>query len=319
MKKFLLFFVTVNALLLCQVYADILALDIAVAETRDSCNGISDELKSLQTMAGINTAITGIGTVAGGGALYAGIQKKQLDEKARELWEYIKDIEDMSDDAFFMLLVKLANYKEASEIMDKEWDEDILNMVDTQSKNFGNWRTGLMAGNTATNIAGTVIANKNKNAGKGIVVMVNSCLDSLIGLRAAWMQARLDGADIDDLILAQRIVDECGKYNIRDLEKIPRRSDIAKWSSAVGIGTGAAGTVTSVVANTENIRNAARDTQDGVHKNAWEKEQNLNTASNILAGASTVASGIATGFNIATITVINKALGVANSCEYMLR
>ena len=48
--------------------ADILPLYDALRATYTACVGIDDELAGLKTMAGINTAVTGVGTATGVGA-----------------------------------------------------------------------------------------------------------------------------------------------------------------------------------------------------------------------------------------------------------
>jgi hypothetical protein len=49
------------------------------------------------------------------------------------------------------------------------------------------------------------------------------------------------------------------------------------------------------------------------------KEKNLNTAANVLAGGTTVASGVATVFNATQISAIKRAAAVADGCERALR
>ena len=50
-------------------------LDNALRETYVNCVGIDDALHDMKVKAGINTAVTGVGTVAGGAALIVGIKK----------------------------------------------------------------------------------------------------------------------------------------------------------------------------------------------------------------------------------------------------
>ncbi len=45
--------------------------------TRVACSGISDELSHISGISVANTAVSGVGTVAAGGALVAGVKKKQ--------------------------------------------------------------------------------------------------------------------------------------------------------------------------------------------------------------------------------------------------
>ena len=47
------------------------------AATKIVCSGISDEIAKVANISKANTAVTAVGTVASGGALYAGIKKSQ--------------------------------------------------------------------------------------------------------------------------------------------------------------------------------------------------------------------------------------------------
>ena len=66
------------------------------------------------------------------------------------------------------------------------------------------------------------------------------------------------------------------------------------------------------MANSDSVR---EDNSESGKK----KEKNLNTASNILAGGTTVASGVATVFNATQIKAIKRAASVADECEGALR
>ena len=50
-----------------------------------------------------------------------------------------------------------------------------------------------------------------------------------------------------------------------------------------------------------------------------QKEKNLNTASNILAGGTAVASGVAAVFNATQISAIKKIAKIAEDCEKVLK
>ena len=64
------------SLLLCAGAANAAdGLSAAIENVRTACSGISDKMADMKTKAGINTAITGVGTVAGGVALGTGIAK----------------------------------------------------------------------------------------------------------------------------------------------------------------------------------------------------------------------------------------------------
>ena len=66
--------------------------------------------------------------------------------------------------------------------------------------------------------------------------------------------------------------------------------------------------MTSASANSQSVR-------DG----DVAREKNLNTAANVLAGGTTVASGVATVFNATQINAIKRATTVAEACERALK
>ena len=84
------------------------------------------------------------------------------------------------------------------------------------------------------------------------------------------------------------------------MEKVSKISTASAAVSGVNIGTGFVGTITSAVGN----------------KNQYDqKTKNLNTTANVMAGASTVASGVATVLNAVTVKSINNNIQASESCE----
>ena len=77
--------------------ANILPLDDALRATYTACVGIDDELSDLKTMAGINTAITSVGTAAGVGATVTGFVKQSKDNQAEELEKLIADTKHLEE------------------------------------------------------------------------------------------------------------------------------------------------------------------------------------------------------------------------------
>ena len=303
--RFLLFIVGILAV--APAFAEDLSLGSAISKTRASCSGIAGELNHIKTMAGINTAITGVGTAAAGGALAAGIAKQKADRLAEEIAKQLDSIDDMSDAEFLALLGKLAEYKENKEQALKDAQAE----AEQKSKKLGNARTGLMAGNTAANIAGTAIAATNRADGD-LMKKFSECVDAANALGAAIGQGRLDGAEESQLAQAKKIQDTCAKLNLADLEKLNKRATGAMVSSGIGIATGASGTITSAVANTDKTR--ADDSDSGK-----QKEKNLNIASNVLAGVSAGASLAATVFNATQIAMAKKLIAAAEECEEAIK
>lgn len=196
---------------------------------------------------------------------------------------------------------KSANNQQVSK--DKLQDNiEKLDELDKQSKNLGNWRTGLLAANTATNIAGAAIAGINK-VDKDLEAQIKSCVSAVSDLRNSMMQARMDGVDITE---AQTIADACDDYEMVDVSKINTRATGAMASSVVGAATGLAGTVVSGVANDNTAAGK-------------KQEKDLNTAANVLSIGATAASTTATIFNATQIAAIKKVATVSEKCTGVLK
>ena len=186
--------------------------------------------------------------------------------------------------------------------------ESELDKTTEKSKKLGNWRTGLVAGAAATNVAGAIIASTNK-VDEDLNTQIKNCLVSVENLRNAMMQARMNGEDVSE---AQLIADTCGEYEFADLSKINTRAKGAAISSGVGATTGLIGTITSASANGSSVR----DDNSAVGR---QREKNLNMASNVLAGTTTAASVTATVFNATQIKAIKQVAEIAQKCTGVLK
>ena len=267
----------------CGVATNVFAtdLDIALQKTYVSCVGISDMLSDVKKLAGINTVVTGVGTVAGGGALVAGIKKAKLLNRLQE-------IEDSSPED-----------KVSFDDLEIQQRTDFKPNLKSRAKKLGNWRTGLLAVNTATNVAGAVIAHKNANNVE-LEEKIVQCTDSINNLQDAIAKAKFENLDTTEAVA---IYDACSEYKYVDLSVLKKRAKGAEISSVVGGGAGAVGIITSAVAN----------------NSSGEKEKNLDTVSNVLAGGATVLTGSATVFNALQISAVKKIVGVADNCESLLK
>ena len=291
-------------------------LNESLRATYQACIGIDEALYDLKKMAGINTAVTAVGTGLGAGALVTGIMKHSKDVQAESYEQLLDKLRELTKNANAKKPSKddIAKFENEfnlsydSAVKDLQTYENELNKLNTQSKKLGNWRTGLLAGNAVTNVAGAVIAGTNR-VDTDLQEQIDNCKKSLGNLSASIMQARLNGEDISE---AQNIYSTCREYDFVDISKINKRAKGATISSIVGATTGITGTVTSAMANTDKIR-------DDNTKTGKQKEKNLNLASNILAGASTAASATATVFNASQIKAIKDVANVASKCSEVLR
>ena len=138
---------------------------------------------------------------------------------------------------------------------------------------------------------------------------IDECIAATAILKQALGQARISGDAADaDIVRAATIVSECEMWSTVNISSINKRAGGATVASSVGAGVGLVGTITSAIANTDKTR--AGDAQ---------KEKNMNTAANVMAGGATVASATATVFNATQIAAIKRAANIADKCEEALR
>ena len=287
-------------------------LTAAIENVRTTCGNISAELSDMKKMAGITTAVTGVGTVTGGVALGTGLAKANVDKEIEELESQIArliaergdvPIEHLQieDEALFKRQVnEFIVYYQAK--------EQEISVAEQKSKNLGNWRTGTLAAATATNIAGAVMSGTNRVKGD-LKQQIDECLMSVKTLSNVRMQARIDGSANDtELVRAENIIRACDAWSTVDITPINNRSKGATISSGIVAGLGLAGTITSASANSKDVRDGDSD-----------KEKNLNTAANVLAGVTTATSLSATIFNARQINAIKRAATVADECEGALK
>jgi len=299
------------ALLACPSYATVYDLDVAMNNVRNACSGINSKMDHLKLMAGINTGIGAVGTVTGAVALGTGIAKAQKDKEIEDLMvkiaEKLKDAPEFSEQDKADLIADFSkNWAEWSKENSEEAQK--INKLTEESKTLGNVRTGMLAANTATSIAGAVISSQNKANGS-IKEAIENCISATDDLRESMMQARLDGHDTTD---AKRIVDACTEYKFADLSKINKLATGSTVTSSIGAVAGGIGTITSAVANTDKTRNDNS-------KAGQDKEKNLNTASNVLSGVTTATSAISTVLNGVQIATIKKVVSISERCEEELQ
>ena len=305
--KFLYTFFAIISVCFSAFGAEVLDLDVALQKTYIACVGIDDELADLKKMAGINTAVTAVGTAAGGAATVVGLVKASKDKRIADLENRLPNVRESYGQTSYDVDDATVRLKQAWATNTGTAQTEIEKLT-KQSKSLGNWRTGLMAGATATNIAGAAIAGASLKKGD-IQGRIDDCLATVSDLRTSIAKAKTEGIDVRE---AQSIADACSGYRGQDISKIQKQAKGSLVSSSVGATTGFVGTITSAVANTDKTRNDNTDS-------GKQKEKNLNTASNVLAGATTVASGTATVFNALQISTIKNVAQTAAECEGALK
>ena len=289
-------------------------LSAAIENVRITCGNISTELTDMKKMAGIATAVTGVGTVAGGVALGTGLAKTNADKEIADLEQQLARLDaDRNLQTITISATNLQNeldqYQASIQTLSKSELQEQKSEAEQKSKNLGNIRTGTLAVATATNIAGAVMSGTNRVKGN-LKQQIDECLASVKTLSNVRMQARISKTVTDaDLARAENIVRACDAWSTVDVSSINNRSTGATVSAGIGAGLGLAGTITSASANSDGVRN-------GDDK---QREKNLNTAANVLAGGTTAAGLSATIFNATQISAIKRAATVADECEGALK
>lgn len=290
------------------------------ATVQQFCGGISDRISNVSGVAKVNTAVTAAGTVASGGALVTGIMKSKVDKEIEELQKQIckrggcdpDKVAAMSDEEFLDIVAKpFVRQLELDRELKRLQQEK--NAATAKSKKLGNWRTGLMAGGTATNIASAIIAGLNRKQ-SDLIQQVTACNTAVDKLRVARSAAINNGLNpIENPVLNEfnTTIQSCGSLKVADIEKIEKRMTVVMGTSIGGAVIGAVGTGTSAAANTDKIRN---DNSDA----GKEKEKALNTTANVSAGLATATGAVGTGFNISLITLTKKLMKSAEQCENTL-
>lgn len=288
------------------------------------CGGLSAELSEISGVSIAGTVVSGAGVATAGGALATGIVKAKTDKEVAQLSEEIAElickeggcdadsIEAMSTTEFSerilpLLISAIGQETAASEALSMKLAQD---REIAKSKRFGNWRSGLLAGNTATNIVTAVLAGLNKDQSE-LMLRVTSCNQAVQKLQEAKQAAISAGINpINNPYMQSfnKTINLCGTLNVSDIEKIEKHMTAAMGTGIAGGVVGAVGVGTSVAANTNQIRD---DNTDAGKK----KEKTLNTVANVASGTNIAIGAIGTGVNISLISLTKKMIQNARQCE----
>lgn len=313
-------------------------LSNAIDAVRVECGNVAAQLNDMKKRAGINTAVTAVGTAAGGGALGTGIARTKYVDTIEQADAIISDLEQELEikknqnsaaraaqaakepawNAIAAEYAKLKNLTTVPEMADID-DSDIKGIqnkiqevkniraqLSSRATGLGNVRTGLAATSTATNVAGAVVASKNTGDGD-LADAIRTCGNAVKNLSNMQMQARLDKTVTDaELNTATTIITACRDVDLIDTSKITKRAHGAMGASIAGAVTSGIATITSGVAV------GRADATD-------KKTRDLDTTANVFSGVGTASSLTATVFNATQISAIKKAAQIIDKCEEVLK
>ncbi|MBD5405540.1 hypothetical protein HDR59_03265 [bacterium] len=263
---------------------------------KNSCSGIKDDLKAIQVLAGVSTGASAVGTLTSGGALVTGIMKAKTDKKLNEL-------SNMSS---------LELYEYAKNL------EEEKSKLEKKSKTLGNVRTGLMAGSIATSATSTITSGISTKKLDNLIDKMKDCDTAAKQIKSYISQIQSEIDDADDLKnyplfeKAENIVKSCSGFDTANIKEIKSVMTASTVVGGIGAATSIAGTITSAMANSKDVRND--DSEAGV-----KKEKGLNIASNVMAGISTGTSAGGIVLGAITLNKLAKNVDVAEKCEDALK
>ena len=274
---------------------------------RDACSGIAAELAHVSTVSTVNTVVGGVGAASSGGALAVGVAKNKVDAEIEQLVREMCEtggcdantIEQMS--GADLLTGVIGPMAKIAALVEEKTE---------QSKKMGDWRTGLMSGTVATNVVNAIVGGINRNQSE-LIQRIQGCNATVAQLAqyktrlVAMGFSPLEYPIVNDI---DSVVTWCRPIDINDVEKIEKRMTAIMGTGIAGAAIGVAGTVTSGAANSDRVRND--NTDAGKHK-----EQELNTAANVMAGANVVTGATEMGLGISLVTLSKKLIEQAELCR----
>lgn len=295
--------------------------------TRIVCSGISEQIAKVANISTANTAITGAGTIAATGALVAGVKKSNIDaEIESRLDEFCKKNDctqnsETNAQKFYTTIINGLAEISTESGLDKTDSKSIESMLE-QSQKLGNWRTGLMAGTIGTNLATAILSGRNMNQ-SDLIQQITACNDMIKTVSEVQHTLKTAGINPIENPVMRKLDNAktwCAQMNVADVEKIENRMKASLGTSIAGGVIGVAGTATSAAANSDKYSDI--NTRASLHANntaELQKAKNLNTAANIMSGAS-IATGVAgTAVNISLISLAKKMIKSAQRCEEVLQ
>ena len=196
--------------------------------------------------------------------------------------------------------------KEKQTAVTKEIDKETK-----KSQTLGNVRTGLMAGSIATSATSTITSGINIKKLDDLINKMKDCDRAVNNLKANVNNAVAEEVDTD-LTYYQNVTQSCTGFdtnNIKDIKGVMTASTVV---GGVGTAVSTAGTITSAIANSKDVRTDDSDT-------GKKKEKGLNLASTRMAGVSTGTSAGGIVLGAVALKKLSDNVDVAEKCEDALK
>ena len=273
------------------------------------CSGIADSISQISGIAKANTAVGAAGTAIGVGAVAVGASKASVDAEIKGLLDDIcelggceaEKIRGLSKEGILKIARNISEIQTLAQSVQTKTDKSV---------SLGNWRTGLMAGNIATNVASAVMAGLNSDK-SDLVQQIQACnaaVKAATDIKQEVKSAGINPAKYPIVTNLESVTTWCGNLSADDVENIEKKMKGVMGASVAGAAVGAAGVAVSVSANSDKVR-----------KGDENKEKKLNTAANVLSGATVATSAVGVGLNISLINTAKNMIKQTELCEKVLK
>jgi hypothetical protein len=269
------------------------------------CSNIYDRIGKIKIAAGIGIGAGAVGTLTGGTATVAGIMKAKNDNLIDERLAQKAESFAESDEAMLEGLISGEIVGTFADI-----DNDIKKMKQ-YSQTLGTVRTAgsfVSGGTQAVGAASSFIGLKQLDELADNMDKCNKAIKEIDNLRLrAQVETPDESAIISDMA---RITNGCGRLDSGNIRSIKGQLTASGVIMSVGGILGVAGGITSAVAVG---REKAGASGAAAGKDGGTKE--LNTASNVLAGASAATALTGTIIGGVTLAGLMKNGDIAKKCE----
>ena len=278
------------------------------------CSGIAEQISSVSGVATADTVVTAVGAVAGTGSLIAGLQKAFQDNMLDQMMQRMCDAGGCTPEGLWVMSKETFADTVLRTFAEMKTVADEVKKAQQRSVSLGNWRTGLLATNTATNVVSSIVSGLNKDQSDLIqhVSACNMAIKNLQNVRQDLQRAGISPMENPVVRKVDDMIDWCGNINLSDVNNVEKQMTAVMGIGIGGAVVGAVGTGVSGAANSKKVRND--NTVSG-----QKKERDLNTAANVLAGVGTASSIAGMGVNISVLSLAKRLINQAERCEEVLQ
>ena len=278
------------------------------------CDELPSQINKIKLSAGIGIGTGAIGTIGGTTAVVTGMMKSKQDKKASDIRALLAMNEDDFEKAVdqgkvtevFKNLTNQNDTENNKAALSKEKQE-----INEKSQKLGNIRTISSGVAGVANTGGAIVSFMSAKDFDKIISDMDECemvVEKIDNLKSrAEVETPDDTSTIEKM---QTIVDSCKGLNSGNIKDIKNKMFAAGVASSIGGVTGITGAILSASA----VKKEKGDASIATKSKAEGGTKGLNTASNILAAGTAVASATGAVLSGVTLVGLNKNSDIAGKC-----